>query len=88
MRTARGVLAVDDLLAVLLDKERQRAAWYGPDLIGTAEVAEAFGVSLRTVERWAASGRLPAWRRCSGGWLRFRRDDVARLLAECGTAPH
>lgn len=49
-------------------------------LLRSHEVAVMFDVTERTVINWAASGKLPSLRTI-GGHLRFRRDDVMRLLS-------
>jgi excisionase family DNA binding protein len=49
-------------------------------LLRSQEVAELFDVTERTVINWAAAGKLPCLRTI-GGHLRFRREDVHRLLA-------
>jgi excisionase family DNA binding protein len=49
-------------------------------LLRSQEVAELFDVTERTVINWAAAGKLPSLRTI-GGHLRFRREDVLRLLA-------
>jgi excisionase family DNA binding protein len=49
------------------------------DLLRSQEVAEIFDVTDRTVINWAAAGKLPSLRTI-GGHLRFRREDVLRLL--------
>jgi excisionase family DNA binding protein len=48
-------------------------------LLRSQEVAEIFDVTERTVINWASAGKLPSLRTI-GGHLRFRRDDVMRLL--------
>jgi DNA-binding transcriptional MerR regulator len=58
------------------------------ELLTTAQVAERFGVDVRTVARWANAGRLtPA---VEGPGLRgarfFHADDVEALAAELGAA--
>jgi excisionase family DNA binding protein len=52
------------------------------DLLKTREVAELFGVETRTVLRWHRNGDLPGFRLRGriGAPLRFRRDDVERLV--------
>lgn len=52
-------------------------------LLRSQEVAELFDVTERTVINWAAAGKLPCLRTI-GGHLRFRRDDVMRLLSNSG----
>jgi excisionase family DNA binding protein len=49
------------------------------NLLRSQEVAEIFDVTERTVINWAAAGKLPCLRTI-GGHLRFRREDVMRLL--------
>lgn len=41
--------------------------------------AELAGVHHETLKRWAAEGRVGAWR-TPGGWWRFRRADLEALL--------
>jgi excisionase family DNA binding protein len=48
-------------------------------LLRSQEVAEIFDVTERTVINWAAAGKLPCLRTI-GGHLRFRREEVLRLL--------
>jgi excisionase family DNA binding protein len=50
-----------------------------PELLTTVEVAERLRVSVSTVSRWAKAGELPVVR--LGSLLRFRSDDVERILA-------
>lgn len=54
-----------------------------PQLLRSHEVATIFDVTERTVINWAAAGKLPSLRTI-GGHLRFRRDDVMRLLSGGG----
>lgn len=49
------------------------------ELLTVAQVADLFGVTPRTVTRWARSGRLSAIRTL-GGHHRFFADEVLRLL--------
>lgn len=56
------------------------AAGDAPQLLRSHEVATIFDVTERTVINWAAAGKLPSLRTI-GGHLRFRRDDVMRLLS-------
>jgi excisionase family DNA binding protein len=51
-----------------------------PQLLRSHEVASIFDVTERTVINWAAAGKLPSLRTI-GGHLRFRRDDVMKLLS-------
>lgn len=50
-------------------------------LLGVREVAELMAVSPWTVRRYVADGTLTAIRFHSRSRLRFRREDVERLLA-------
>ena len=59
------------------------AANDAPQLLRSHEVATIFDVTERTVINWAAAGKLPSLRTI-GGHLRFRRDDVMRLLSGAG----
>ena len=51
------------------------------DLMRPAEVASLFGVSPKTVTRWAEDGKLPSVR-TRGGHRRFDEDEVLRILKE------
>jgi excisionase family DNA binding protein len=57
-----------------------------PQLLRSHEVATIFDVTERTVINWAAAGKLPSLRTI-GGHLRFRRDDVMRLLSGASEIP-
>ncbi len=48
------------------------------DLLTRAEVAAYFRVAPSTVSRWVADGALTPFR--LNGVIRFKRDDVERLL--------
>lgn len=50
------------------------------------QTAELFGVTPRTVVRWAKDGRLASVRTL-GGHRRFRRADVAELYEDLMGAP-
>jgi len=49
----------------------------------TQEVAELLGVSNRTIQLWASSGVLNAWK-TPGGHRRFPQDEVDRLRESMG----
>ena len=51
------------------------------ELLTAAQVAERLGVTVRTVARWADSGRLPEAIKLSGlrGPRMFRAEDVEQL---------
>jgi excisionase family DNA binding protein len=48
-------------------------------LLAPSQVAELFGVNVKTVTRWAARGLLPAVT-TPGGHRRYRESDIRRLL--------
>lgn len=45
------------------------------------EAAEALGVPVSTVSRWARVGKLPAIKTLAGRW-RFRRSDIEAHVRE------
>ena len=49
------------------------------DLCNSREAADYLGVNIKTIQRWAESGRLPAWR-LGNQYLRFRCGDVEAML--------
>jgi excisionase family DNA binding protein len=51
----------------------------GDDLVAIGEAARAAGVSIDTIRRWEADGRLSAIRTL-GGQRRFRLGDIAAAL--------
>lgn len=53
-----------------------------PRLLTKPELARLLRCSERTVDRLRASGRLRAVQLVPGGRVRFRHDDVDRLLVE------
>lgn len=55
------------------------------DFYSTRDAAEQLGVSLRTIQMWVESGRLPAWK-TDGGHRRIPRAAVAALVAEQAAA--
>ena len=52
-------------------------------LLSGLPASDDLDVTERTVINWAAAGKLPSLRTI-GGHLRFRRDDVMRLLSGAG----
>lgn len=52
------------------------AAWLAP-----AELALRWNVTLRTLDRWRAAGRGPAWHRFGRG-IRYHIDDLAAHEAQ------
>lgn len=53
----------------------------GPELLTPSEVASLFRVDVKTVTRWARTGKLGSIRTV-GGHRRYRADEVRRLLKE------
>jgi excisionase family DNA binding protein len=51
------------------------------EVMTTAEVAKAAGVTAQAVRLWVASGRLKPWRTLATGHL-FDSGDVAAFLAK------
>jgi excisionase family DNA binding protein len=51
------------------------------ELMSIAEAANTLGVSLRTIRRWEAAGRMPPRFKCSRRWD-YRRSDIEALLAQ------
>ncbi|QYY27959.1 response regulator [Cupriavidus pinatubonensis] len=52
-----------------------------PDFYSTREAARRLGVSLRSIQVWVESGRLPAWK-TDGGHRRIPRTAVETLATE------
>jgi excisionase family DNA binding protein len=55
-------------------------------MLTVREVAELLHIHTNTVRRWSDQGVLRAYRIAHRGDRRFRREDVARFLAELNTA--
>ena len=53
-------------------------------MLRTSEVAWLFDVNSNTVRRWADRGVIKAYRISRRGYRRFKREDVAQLLANLG----
>lgn len=51
-----------------------------PDLIDKRQLADHFHVSLRTINNWAAIGKLPKPAVIIGNRPRWRRDEIASVL--------
>ena len=51
-------------------------------MLTVREVAKLLHVHSNTLRRWADQGLIKAYRITSRGDRRFRRDDIARFLAE------
>ena len=52
---------------------------YEDEWLSSRQAADYLGVHIKTIQRWADSGRLPAWR-LGNQYLRFRRGDVEAML--------
>ena len=52
------------------------------------QAAELLGLSVRSVDRLRALGRLPAVQYLRRGRVRYRRDDVEALLEPEAREPH
>ncbi len=74
---------VDALLTPLGDSCSQDVGmsheYYANYMCGSREIADYLGTSIKTIQRWADAGRLPAWRLVNQ-YLRFRRGDVEAIL--------
>jgi len=55
-------------------------------LLTPAEVAERFGVNVKTITRWADAGLLTC-QRTLGGHRRFSAEQVERMIAAQNTTP-
>jgi excisionase family DNA binding protein len=52
--------------------------------LSTRDVADMFGVTMKTIHRWAESGRLPSFKTL-GGQHRFHPSVVEEILASRAT---
>ena len=55
-------------------------------MLTVREVARLLHVHPNTLRRWSSDGRIKAYRITSRGDRRFRREDVARFLADLSEA--
>ena len=51
-----------------------------PEVLSAADVAELLGMHVQMVRRYAASGRLPAYRLPGGRTFRFFREEILEFL--------
>lgn len=51
------------------------------DLMTPREVAERFGVEVKTITRWAQAGKLTCFRTL-GGHRRYNRAEVEKIIEE------
>jgi excisionase family DNA binding protein len=58
----------------------------GP-MLTVREVAELLHIHCNTVRRWSDQGLLKAYRITPRGDRRFKREDIARFLAELNVSP-
>jgi excisionase family DNA binding protein len=56
------------------------------DMLTVREVARILHVHPNTLRRWSNDGRLRAYRITSRGDRRYKREDIARFLAELSEA--
>jgi len=59
---------------------------YTGQMLTIREVARILHVHPNTLRRWSNDGKLRAYRITSRGDRRFKREDVARFLAELSEA--
>jgi len=52
------------------------------EMLTVREVARLFHVHPNTLRRWSNNGRIRAYRITSRGDRRFKREEIARFLAE------
>jgi excisionase family DNA binding protein len=58
------------------------------DMLTVREVARLFHVHPNTLRRWSNDGRIKAYRITRRGDRRFRREEIARFMAELDAAAH
>jgi excisionase family DNA binding protein len=51
-------------------------------MLTTAEVAQVLHIHPNTLRRWSNDGRIKAYRITQWGDRRFKREEIARFLAE------
>jgi len=56
------------------------------DMLAVREVARLLHVHPNTLRRWSNNGRIKAYRITSRGDRRFKREDIARFLAQFNPA--
>ncbi len=60
----------------------ERPSRHDDDMLSRVELADALGISTRTVDRWIAEGTGPPYVRLPGGTLRWRWGDVREWLRD------
>jgi len=60
--------------------ETQREATRLPLLLGERELAETYGLSRRTCQRWRLEGRGPRWIKLHG-CVRYKIEDITEWIA-------
>ena len=55
------------------------------DMLTVKEVARLFHIHPNTLRRWSNNGRMKAYRITRRGDRRFKREEIARFLAELNT---
>ncbi|MFO7995913.1 MAG: helix-turn-helix domain-containing protein [Dehalococcoidia bacterium] len=58
------------------------------DMLTIREVARLLHIHPNTLRRWSNAGRISAYRINSRGDRRFKREEVARFLAESNGQPN
>ncbi len=56
------------------------------DMLTVTEVARLLHIHTNTLRRWSNNGRIRAYRITSRGDRRFKREDIARFLAQFNPA--
>lgn len=52
------------------------------ETVSPGKAALILGVSIKTIDRWRQSGKLPTYSHTEGGHRRFLLSDVERLMEE------
>jgi predicted DNA-binding transcriptional regulator AlpA len=71
------MLTLDEIAEIA---KKARAAAEADPLISIQEVAEQYGISLRTLRRRQAAGLMPT-RTKHGRWLKYQQAEIAELIA-------
>jgi excisionase family DNA binding protein len=80
-------------MSVALKEKKLMVPYSLPDdklspMLTVNEVARLLSIHPGTVRRWEKGGHLKACRLGPGGCIRFRRDDVLRLLSTNSRSDH
>jgi transcriptional regulator with XRE-family HTH domain len=63
-------------------RKTRRRLHKGGTLVSTAAAARAFGVNLRTIERWVEAGKLLPWDWVDGRLVVFKRKEIEAIADE------